>query len=142
MLGEVIGKVLSSLLTVEAELILLDAAAHPVETHVKRFGVLPAHVSGEDAVGGCAVGLDWGGRLRVDHFNEVHADGNSLMAIEEDRSSFGLGGGSQDGSDGLTFGEYWSIWGGSGLDVGRWLIVTQVVVAHSATARFGLNEIR
>ena len=56
-LGEVIGKVFSSLLTVEAELILLDAAAHPVETHVKRFGALPAHVSGEDAVGGCAVGL-------------------------------------------------------------------------------------
>ena len=34
MLGEVIGKVFSSLLKVQAELILLDVAAHPVESHV------------------------------------------------------------------------------------------------------------
>ena len=37
MFGEVIGKVFISLLPVEAELVLLDAAAHPVETLVKRF---------------------------------------------------------------------------------------------------------
>ena len=57
MLGEVIGKVFSSLLPVQVELILLDAAAHQVETHVKGFGGLPAHVAGEYAiligVGGC-----------------------------------------------------------------------------------------
>ena len=68
-LGEVIVKVFISLLPVEEGLVLLDAAAHPVETHVKIFGALLAHVSGEDAVGGCAVGLDWGGRLRVEHFD-------------------------------------------------------------------------
>ena len=56
--GEVIGKVFSSLLPVETELILIDAAAHTVVTHVKRFGALPVHVSGEDAVGGCAFSLD------------------------------------------------------------------------------------
>ena len=102
-LGEVIGKVFSSLISLEAELVLLDTAAHPVEAHVKSFGALPEHVAGEDAVGGHAVGIDWGGRLRVDHFDEVHAYGNSLMAIEEDRSSFGLGGGSHDGAYVLTF---------------------------------------
>ena len=51
MLGEVIGKVFSSILPVQAELILLYAAAHPGETYVKGFGALPAHVSGEDGGG-------------------------------------------------------------------------------------------
>ena len=56
-LGEVIGKVFSSLLPLNTKLILLDAATHPVETHAKGFGALLAHVSGEDAVGGLAVGF-------------------------------------------------------------------------------------
>ena len=90
MLGELIVKVSSSLLPVESELVLLDAEAHPVETHVKSFGALPAHVAGEDAVIGRTVGLDWGGRLRVDHFDEVPTDGNILLDFEEYRSSFGL----------------------------------------------------
>ena len=37
-LGEVIGKIFSSLLPVEAELFLFDATSHPVEAHVKGFG--------------------------------------------------------------------------------------------------------
>ena len=117
MLGEVIGKVFGSLLPVQAELILLDAAAHPVETHVKGFGALLAHVAGEDAVGGRAVGLDWDGRLRVAHFDEIYADGNSLLAVEENCSSLGFRGGNHDGADGLTFGEYRTIRGWSGADV-------------------------
>ena len=36
--GELIGKVFSSLLPVEAELFLIDATPHPVEAHVKCFG--------------------------------------------------------------------------------------------------------
>ena len=116
--GEVIGKVFGSLLPVQAELILLDAEGHPVESHVKGLGKFPAHVAGEDALGGRDVGLDWGGRLQVDHFCECCADGNSLLAVEENRSSFGFCGGRHDGADGLTFGEYWTsrVW--SGVDVG------------------------
>ena len=86
-------------------MVLLDAAAHPVEAHVKIFGALTVHVAGEDSVVGRAVGLDWGGWLRVAHFDEVRADRNSLLAVEEDCSSLGLGGGSHDGADGLKFGE-------------------------------------
>ena len=56
MLGEVIGKVFGSLLTVQVELIFLDAAAHPVESHVKGLGAFPAHVDGEDAVIAVTVG--------------------------------------------------------------------------------------
>ena len=123
MLGELIGKVFSSLLPIQAELILIDAAAHPVETHVKGFGALPAHVAGEYYVGGCSVGFDRGGRLQVDHFDEGCVDGDILMAFEENRSSFGFRGGSHDGADGLTFGEYRSIRGWSGTDVGWWWIV-------------------
>ena len=82
MLREVIGKVISSLLPVQVELILLDAAAYPVEMHVKGFGALPVHVAGEDAVGGRAVCFDQGGRLRVAHFDEGCADGNRLLAVE------------------------------------------------------------
>ena len=58
-------------------------AAHPVETNFKGFEALPAHFSGEDAVGRCAVGFYWSGRLRVDHFDEGCADGNSLLVVEE-----------------------------------------------------------
>ena len=82
MLDEVISKVFRSLLPVQAELILLDAAAHSVETHVKGFGALPEHVSGEDAVGGRTVFFDRGGRLQVAHFDEGCADGNSLLPVE------------------------------------------------------------
>ena len=116
--GEVIGKVFSSLLPVEAKLVLIDASAHPVEANAKIFGALPEHVSGEDAVGGRDVGLDWSGRLRVDHFDEGRADGNSLLDVEEYHSSFGLGSRIHDGADGLTFGEDWSIWSGIRPDVG------------------------
>ena len=93
-------------------------------------------------MGGRTVGLNWGGQLWVAHFDEARADGNSLMAVEEDRSLFGLGGRSHDGADGLTFSEDWSVWSGSRPDVGRWWIVAQVVAACSATVRFRLNKIR
>ena len=69
MLGEVIGKVFGSLLPLQAELIFFDAAAHPVELHVKGLGALPEYVAGDDAVGGRSVGFDWGGRLRVAHLD-------------------------------------------------------------------------
>ena len=118
MLGEAIGKVFSSLLPVQAELILLNAAAHPVETYVIGFGALLAHVAGEDDVGGRAVGFDRGGQLQVAHLDEGCEDGNSLIDVEENRSSFGFCGGSHDSSDGLIFGEYRSIRGWSGTDVG------------------------
>ena len=123
MLGEVTGNIFSSLLPVQEELVLIDAAAHPVETNGKGFGARPAHVAGEYAVGGRAVGFDKGGRLRVDHFDEGCADGNSLLTFEENRSSFGFSGGSDDGADSLTFCEYWSIRGWSGTYVGWWWIV-------------------
>ena len=141
-LGEIFGKVFSSLLSVQAELVIFDAAVHPVEAHFKSFGTLLAHVAGEDAVVGRTVGLGWCGWLRLENFDEVRVDGNSLLAVEVECSSFGLGGGIHDGVDGLTFGEDRSIWSRSTPDVGRWWIVAQVVVARSATAHFGLNGIR
>ena len=55
-----------------------------METHVKRFGVITAYVTGEDAVGGSDLSLDWGGRLQVAYFDEGRADGNSILDIEED----------------------------------------------------------
>ena len=54
------------------------------------------------------------------HFDEGRADGNSVLTIEKNCSSFGFPGGSHDGADGLTFGEYQSIRGRSGPDVGWW----------------------
>ena len=69
-------------------------------------------------------------------------DGNSLLAVEEDHSSLGLSSGSHDVADGLIFGEDWSVWSGSRPDVGWWWIVAQIVVARSATTRFGLNKRR
>ena len=112
-----------------------------MEPHVKILGALLAHVASEDSVGGCAIGFDWGGRLRVAQFDEGRVDGTSLLAFKKNCSSFGLRGGSHDSADGLAFGEYQPIQGGSGTDVGRWRIVAEVVVARSATAHFGLDEI-
>ena len=45
------------------------------------------------------------GVVEITHFIEVRVDRNSLLAVEEYRSSFSLGGGSHDGADGLAFGE-------------------------------------
>ena len=47
-IGEVNGKGFSYFLPVQAELVLFDAAAHPVETHVKSLGALLEYVTGED----------------------------------------------------------------------------------------------
>ena len=104
-------------------MVLFDASVYPVEAHVKSFGALPAHVASEDFVGCRAVSINWVGRLRVAHFNKGRADRNSLLAVEEDLSSFSLGGGSNDGTDGLTFGEDRFVWSGIKPDVGQlWIL--------------------
>ena len=113
MLGELISNVFGSLLPVQAELFYYYLAAHPVESHVKGLGAVPAHVAIEDAVGGCAVGLDRGGQLRMSHIGEGCADGDSLMVVEKNCTGFCFRGGSHDNADGLTFGEYWTIRGRS-----------------------------
>ena len=141
-LGEVIGKVFSSFLQVQVELFLIDAAAHPMETYVKILGALLAYVVIGDVIGGRDVGLDWGGRLWVANSNEFCAYGNSLLVVEENRSSLCLCGGIHDGADGLTFGDPTKRLTVSGPNVGRWRIVAYVVVARSATARFGMDKIR
>ena len=123
-LGEVIGKIFSSLLPVQVELVLLDVAEHPVKTHAKTFGALPAHVASEDAVVGRAVSFDRGGRLWVAHFDMGRPDWDSLLAVEENCSSIGFRSESHDSADGLKFGEYRSIRGRSGTDVGWGPIVT------------------
>ena len=130
---EVIGKIFSFLLPVEAKLFLLDATPHPVEAHVKCFGAFPAHVSGEDPVGGCVVSFDWSGRLQMAHFNKGCADGNILLAVEEYCTSFSPGGGYHDGADGLVLGEDRSVWSGSRPDGGRGWSVAQIVMARSTT---------
>ena len=100
--SEVIGKVFSYLMQVESKLFLLDVTPHTVEAHVKCFGTFPAHVSSEDAMVGLAVSFYWSGRLRMTHFKQCCADGNSLLAVEEDLTGFSLSDGSHDGADGLV----------------------------------------
>ena len=117
--GEVIGKILSSLLPVEAELFLLDSTSHPVEAYAKLFGAFPEHVSSEDAVVGCNASLDRSRRLRMEHFNQVCADGNSLLAVEEDCTDLSLGSGRHDGADGLALGEDRAVCSWSRPDGGR-----------------------
>ena len=82
-LDEFISKVFGSLLSVQAELIFLYSAAHPVESHVKGLGAFPAHVAGEDDVGGCAIGLDRVGWLRVAHLSESSADGAACWPLRK-----------------------------------------------------------
>ena len=132
--GEVIGKIFSSLLTVEAKLFLIDASSHPVEAHVKFFGAFPAHVASEDNVGGYVVSLDWSGRLWMTHFNQDRADGNNLLEVEEDCTGFRLGSGYHGGVDGMALGEDRSVWSGSRSDGGRGGSVAQIVMARSTTA--------
>ena len=139
MFGEVTGKVFIYLLPVEAKYFLLDVTPHPFEAYVKCFGAFLAHVAGEDAMGGFTVSFYWSGRLRMDHFNQGYADGNSLLAVEEDCTGFSLGGGCHDGAYGLEFGEDQAVWSGSRPDGGRGWRVAQIVMDRSTTACFGLN---
>ena len=139
---EVIGKIFSSLLRVEAKLFLLDATPHPVEANIKIFGAFTVHIAGEDAVEGFVVCFDWSGRLWMAHLNQVRADRNSLLAVEEDHTGFRISGRCHDGADGLALGEDWAVWSGSRPDGGRGWSVAHIVMACSTTAYFGLNKIR
>ena len=68
MLGEVIGEVLSAGSPVDDKLVLFDAVANPVETHVHGAGfALFECVIGDAGCGG-VVGFHWGRRLRMAEF--------------------------------------------------------------------------
>ena len=97
---------------------------------------------GEYVAGGCGFSLDRSGRLQMAHFNQGRADGDRLLAVEEDRTGLGLGGGRHDGADGLALGEDWAVWSWSRPEGGRWDSVAQVVMACITTVCFGLNEVR
>ena len=73
-------------------------------------------------MGGFAVSFDWSGSLRMSHFNQGCADGNSLLAVEEDCIGYSLGGRCHDGADGLSLGKDWAVWSGSGSDGGHELL--------------------
>ena len=138
---EVIGNVLSSLLTVEVKFFLPDATPHPVEYYFKCFGTFMAHVSGEDDIGGFAVSFDWSERLKMAHFNQGCVDGNSLLVVEKYCTGFSLGDGCHDVADALAIGEDWAVWSGSRSYGGRGWSVTHIVMACSKTVFFGLNDI-
>ena len=140
--GEVIGKVFSSLLTVEAKSFLLDAIPHPVEAHVKCFGDFQVHVAGEDSMRGFAVSFYFSGRLMMTHLNQGRADGNSLLDVEEYRTGFSIGGGCHDGADGLALGGDWAVCSGSRPYGGRGCIVVQILISCSTTVCFSINKIR
>ena len=108
--GKVIGKFFSFLLPVEANFFPLDVTLHPVEAHDKCFGAILAHADSADSVGGFVVIFDLSGRLRMAYFNQGRADGNSLLAFEEDRTGFSLGGGCHDGADRLSLCEDRDVW--------------------------------
>ena len=71
-------------------------------------------------MGGCVVTIDCSGGLRMTHFNQGCVDGNGLLAIEEDRTGFSLGGGCHNGAYGLALGEDRSVWNSSSPDVSFW----------------------
>ena len=60
--------------------------------------------------------------------------GNSLLAVEEDCTSFSLGGGCHDGADGLALDEDQSVWSGSRPYGGRGRSVTHIVMDCSTTS--------
>ena len=88
-----------------------------MESHVKVLEAFPTHFAGEDAVGGCAVGLHQGGRLRVAHLGEGSAFWDGLLAVEENHTGFCFCSGGHDGADGLTLGKYWTVRGRSWVNV-------------------------
>ena len=47
------------------------------------------------------------------HLVERSADGDGLLSVEKNRTSFCFRGGSHDGADFLTLGDYWTIRGRS-----------------------------
>ena len=51
------------------------------------------------------------------HLGEGSLDGDGLLDVEENCTGFCFRGGSHDGADGLTFGDYWTIRGHSWANV-------------------------
>ena len=69
------------------------------------------------------------------HFNKGCADGNILLAVDKDRTSFSLGSRCHDGADGLVLGDDRAVWSGGRLDGGRWWSVAHIVMARSMVLR-------
>ena len=65
MLGEIIGIIFVSSSPVDQKFSLVDAVAHPIESHVDGLGAALFDRGVGDAGGAGIVGLYWGGRLRV-----------------------------------------------------------------------------
>ena len=83
---------------------------------------------------GFAVSFDWSGRLRMAHFKQGCADGNSLLDVEEICISFSLCGVCHDGADSLALSEDWDIWRGISSAGGRGWRVAQILMACRTTA--------
>jgi len=140
-LGVVIGKIISALLPVDAELALANAVTDPVETHINRFGAALLDGVIDETIGTSIVRLDRRGWLGVAHFDEGSPDLASVLAIEVKASEFSFEGRAhdilQDGADdvdgAIGFGR-WSIGGAIN-------VATKVEVSTNAGASFGLRKV-
>jgi hypothetical protein len=100
-LGEIISTVEFPESPVQIELLLGDAIAQPVIAHIKRFWLFHANLGVEDAMCCGIVGFkrSTSDRLRVSHFFELRANGDSISGIEKTTAGFGFGSGGSKGAE-------------------------------------------
>lgn len=88
MLGEVVGKVLGSLILEDNELALADFVLDPVEMHGNSFGLPLLDGFVDKTRCGVVVRVHGSGRLGVVHFFECNDDGAGIFGIEEEDTEF------------------------------------------------------
>ena len=74
-LGKIIGKIFYAFSPMYVEHLLVGSASNPVKSHIHTFGSLLLYCIVDNAFGAFVVGLDWGGVLRVAHFDQRCAGG-------------------------------------------------------------------
>ena len=98
---------------------LLDAIAHPVETHVHGFRAARGDGVVDHAKCRRVVGLDRRRGLGVAHLNEIMTGWDRFVAINVEGAELCLGGGGHDSFDNLGDGEDGAVVGGVGGIVGH-----------------------
>ena len=83
---------------------LCNAILEPMVSHVEGFRFAHADLCMEDAMGGCIVSFKWCtcGGLGMAHFLKSSNHGYCFLRIEEEGTSFGLGGRCSDSAKGFT----------------------------------------
>ena len=79
--GWIVSKVIEPWFPVDIKHTLADSVAQPIESHAHCFGTFLFDCFVDDTGCSAIVGLQWGGRLRVAHFDESLSEWDGFSCI-------------------------------------------------------------